>query len=80
MAKKKSVNKSLSKSDSGRPYKGNIYLSTTIFAIIGTVVYYFIAKLLYSSYPLTAANMIIFFVVVWVLYFFLVRRVYRKSY
>jgi len=58
-------------------YKDNIYVATTIFAIIATAIYAFIIKFLYSSYVNTL-NAIVFFIVVWVVYLWLTRRAYRR--
>ncbi|MEK6842321.1 MAG: hypothetical protein AABX84_00755 [Nanoarchaeota archaeon] len=55
----------------------NIYLKTTISAIIGTLIYSLIAYYLYPNY-VTIPYIAVAFIVVWVLYYFIVRK--KKNY
>lgn len=54
-----------------------IYLGTTIFAIIGTIVYLLLVWLLYPAY-LSVISGIIFFVVVWIVYYFIAKSRHKK--
>lgn len=51
----------------------NAYLKTTIFAIIGTLIYSLIAFYLYPNF-VTIPYIIIAFLIVWVVYYFIARK------
>lgn len=55
----------------------NLYVSTTIFAIVGTLVYWLIVRFLYGSY-ISWLNVVVFFIVVWIVYLWVTRRAYRR--
>ena len=51
----------------------NAYLKTTIFAIVGTLIYSLIAYYFYPNY-VTIPYVIIAFLIVWVVYYFIARK------
>lgn len=59
-------------------YSKNIFLTTTIAAIIGTLVYTLIVYFFYASY-ISYRNVAIFFVVIWVVYY-LFAKFSKKKY
>ncbi len=84
MAKKKSKTKkkkSSRKSNQNKPKnenrKPNYYFLTTIFAIIGTFVYWLIVKYAFSV-SVTWIQILVFFAVFWVVYFFIEKKMYKK--
>lgn len=56
-----------------KKYKSNIYISTTIFSIIGTIIYALIVYFLYPSF-INALNIVIFFAVVWIVYYLIAKK------
>ena len=51
----------------------NIYLTTTIFAAVGTLIYSLIAFYFYPNF-VTIPYIIIAFLIVWVVYYFIARK------
>lgn len=53
-----------------------IFASTTLFAVIGTIIYALLFYLIYPSY-VSVTNLIIFFVVVWIVYYFIAKAKHK---
>lgn len=53
-----------------------IFASTTLFAVIGTIIYALLFYLIYPSYA-SVTNLIIFFVVVWIVYYFIAKAKHK---